>query len=106
MLRAEPAVFGPVVCDPTVSSSSTPSPPPERKLCGRSAPRAPKHASGRAWQLASRKAPDADGAVTVDLYGVLVLAHSDKEEAAWASRPGPPSAPADITLSKSVDTPG
>jgi hypothetical protein len=32
--------------------------------------------------LADEKAPDAGGTVTVDLDGVLVVAHSDKEDAA------------------------
>jgi Transposase DDE domain group 1 len=32
--------------------------------------------------LAGKNAPDADGQVTVDLDGVLVIAHSDKEDAA------------------------
>ncbi|MDC0768647.1 transposase [Streptomyces sp. HD] len=36
----------------------------------------------RAWSLAGENAPDADGQVTVDLDGVLVLAHSDKQDAA------------------------
>lgn len=34
------------------------------------------------WRLADREAPDAGGTVTVDLDGVLVIAHSDKEDAA------------------------
>lgn len=34
------------------------------------------------WRLAGREAPDAGGTVTVDLDGVLVIAHSDKEDAA------------------------
>jgi hypothetical protein len=37
---------------------------------------------GRAWSLAGKNAPDTDGQVTVDLDGVLVIAHSDKEDAA------------------------
>lgn len=36
----------------------------------------------RAWKLADGKAPDAGRAVSVDLDGVLVIAHSDKEDAA------------------------
>ncbi|MFD3834627.1 IS1380 family transposase, partial [Streptomyces sp. NPDC058621] len=36
----------------------------------------------RVWKLAGPVAPDADGQVTVDLDGVLVLAHSDKQDAA------------------------
>lgn len=34
------------------------------------------------WQLAGNTAPDASGQVTVDLDGVLVLAHSEKQDAA------------------------
>ncbi|NSL42739.1 IS1380 family transposase, partial [Streptomyces sp. 8P21H-1] len=34
------------------------------------------------WKLAGTSAPDATGCVTVDLDGVLVIAHSDKEDAA------------------------
>lgn len=37
------------------------------------------HEGGGVWRLADRKAPDAGGTVTVDL---LVIAHSDKEDAA------------------------
>lgn len=34
------------------------------------------------WKLAGQTAPDATGSVTVDLDGVLVIAHSDKEDTA------------------------
>lgn len=37
---------------------------------------------GLVWKLADRRAPDAGGQVTVDLDGVLVVAHSDKQDAA------------------------
>lgn len=36
----------------------------------------------RVWLSAGKDAPDADGQVTVDLDGVLVIAHSDKQDAA------------------------
>jgi hypothetical protein len=36
------------------------------------------------WTLAGQAAPDADGQVTVDLDGVLVIAHSEKQDAAAA----------------------
>lgn len=36
----------------------------------------------RIWQSAGQVAPDAGGTVTVDLDGVVVIAHSDKEDAA------------------------
>ncbi|MHC5902717.1 IS1380 family transposase [Streptomyces sp. S6] len=81
MLRAEPAVFGPVASDPTVSRLvDTLAASGEKALRAIRAARA--EARRRAWQLADREAPDAGGTVTVDLDGVLVIAHSDKEDAA------------------------
>ncbi|SBT89290.1 Transposase DDE domain group 1 [Streptomyces sp. DI166] len=81
MLRAEPAVFGPVTSDPTVSRLiGTLAASGEKTLRAIRAARA--EARRRVWQLADRKAPDAGGTVTVDLDGVLVIAHSDKEDAA------------------------
>ncbi|MFJ7182421.1 IS1380 family transposase [Streptomyces massasporeus] len=81
MLRAEPAVFGPVASDPTVSRLVD-----TLAACGDKALRAIRAARSevreRVWQLAGEMAPDAGGAVTVDLDGVLVIAHSDKEDAA------------------------
>lgn len=81
MLRAEPAVFGPVASDPTVSRLvDTLAASGEKALRAIRAARA--EARQWAWQLADGKAPDAGRAVTVDLDGVLVIAHSDKEDAA------------------------
>lgn len=81
MLRAEPAVFGPVASDPTVSRLiDTLAASEEKALAAVRAARA--EARPRVWKLAGERAPDADGAVTVDLDGVLVVAHSDKEDAA------------------------
>ncbi|PWG06991.1 IS1380 family transposase [Streptomyces sp. V2] len=81
MLRAEPAVFGPVASDSTVSRLVS-----TLAVCGDEALRAIRAARSevreRVWQLAGERAPDAGGAVTVDLDGVLVIAHSDKEDAA------------------------
>lgn len=81
MLRAEPAVFGPVASDPTVSRLID-----TLASCGDTALRAIRAARAdtrdKVWKLAGRKAPDADQAVTVDLDGVLVIAHSDKQDAA------------------------
>lgn len=81
MLRAEPAVFGPVASDPTVS-----------RLIDKLAAGGPKTLtairSARAevrehvWKLAGASSPDAGGQVIVDLDGVLVQAHSDKQGAA------------------------
>ncbi|MDX2565304.1 IS1380 family transposase [Streptomyces sp. TX20-6-3] len=80
MLRAEPAVFGPVASDPTVS-----------RLIDRLAAGGPKtltairsaraEARERVWKLADASSPDAAGQVIVDLDGVLVLAHSEKQDA-------------------------
>jgi hypothetical protein len=81
MLRAEPAVFGPVAFDPTVSwlidklAAGGP-----KALTAIRAARA--EVRERVWKLAGTSSPDAGGSVIVDLDGVLVLAHSDKQDAA------------------------
>ncbi len=81
MLRAEPAVFGPVASDPTVSrliddlAAAGP-----KALTAIRAARA--EARRHVWRLAGREAPDAGETVTVHLDGMLVIAHSDKEDAA------------------------
>ncbi|GAA3977198.1 IS1380 family transposase [Streptomyces marokkonensis] len=81
MLRAEPAVFGPVASDPTVSRLiDTLAASGEKALQAVRSARA--EVRNRIWSLAGRHAPDTDGQVTVDLDGVLVIAHSDKEDAA------------------------
>ncbi|MFE3238569.1 transposase, partial [Kitasatospora indigofera] len=81
MLRAEPQVFGPVASDPTVSrlvdTLATAGP---RALTA--IRRARAEVRERVWKLAGADAPDAGGQVVVDLDGVLVLAHSDKQDAA------------------------
>lgn len=81
MLRAEPAVFGSVASDPTVS-----------RLIDKLAAQGPKALTAirsaraevreRVWKLAGTSSPDSTGQVIVDLDGVLVLAHSDKQDAA------------------------
>ncbi|MEV7020141.1 IS1380 family transposase [Streptomyces sp. NPDC093991] len=81
MLRAEPAVFGPVASDPTVSRLiDALAASGEKTLQAIRSVRA--QARQRVWRLAGQAAPDAGGTVTVDLDGVLVIAHSDKEDAA------------------------
>lgn len=81
MLRAEPAVFGPVPSDPTVSRLiDTLAASGEKALRAIRAARA--EVRRYVWRLADGEAPDAGGTVTVDLDGVLVIAHSDKEDAA------------------------
>jgi hypothetical protein len=82
VLREQPQLAGPVASDPVVS-----------RLVGRLAedgPRALKAvrsaraaARERAWALAGDAAPGADGGlVTVDLDATIVIAHSDKDQAA------------------------
>jgi Transposase DDE domain group 1 len=81
MLRAEPGVFGPVASDPTVSRLvDTLAGAGPRALGAIRAARA--QAREYVWKLAGSSAPDADGQVIVDLDGVLVLAHSEKQDAA------------------------
>ncbi|MCX4411247.1 IS1380 family transposase [Streptomyces sp. NBC_01764] len=81
LLRAEPAVFGPVASDPTVSrlvgqlASGG-----KRVLAALRTARA--EVREHVWRLAGHAAPDADGQVIVDIDGVLVLAHSEKQDAA------------------------
>lgn len=80
MLRAEPALFGPVASDPTVSRLvDTLAAAGSRALAAIRTARA--EVRDRIWQLAGPEAPHADGQVIVDIDGVLVLAHSDKEDA-------------------------
>ncbi len=81
MLRAEPGVFGPVASDPTVSRlvDALAGVGP-RALGAIRAARA--QVREHVWKLAGSSAPDAGGQVIVDLDGVLVLAHSEKQDAA------------------------
>ncbi|ALO92069.1 transposase [Streptomyces hygroscopicus subsp. limoneus] len=80
MLRCEPS-FGPVASDPRVSRLiDTPVGSGEKALQAIRSARA--EVRSRVWSLAGTDAPDAGGQVPVDLDGVLVIAHSDKEEAA------------------------
>ncbi|MGW0885674.1 IS1380 family transposase [Streptomyces sp. NPDC002671] len=80
MLRAEVDVFGPVASDPTVS-----------RLINDLAAAGPKaltairmaraEVRSRVWELAGEDSPAAGGSVMVDIDGVLVLAHSEKQDA-------------------------
>ncbi|WP_329193635.1 IS1380 family transposase [Streptomyces sp. NBC_01435] len=80
VLRSEPAVFGPVASDPTVSRLvGTPAEAGPRALTA--IRRARAEVRKRVWTLAGTDAPDANGQVVVDIDGVLVLAHSDKQDA-------------------------
>ncbi|MGI5378087.1 IS1380 family transposase [Streptomyces sp. CA-251387] len=81
MLRAEPAVFGPVASDPTVSRLiDTLAAGGQRVLDTIRGARS--QVREHVWKLAREAAPGATGSVTVDLDGVLVIAHSDKEDTA------------------------
>ncbi|MGW6396553.1 IS1380 family transposase [Streptomyces sp. NPDC055103] len=80
MLRAEPGVFGPVASDPTVSRLiDTLAAAGPKALSAIRAARA--EAREHVWNMAKNAAPDAAGQVIVDLDGVLVLAHSEKQDA-------------------------
>jgi hypothetical protein len=82
VLREQPALAGPVASDPVVSRLVA-------ALAG-DAPRALRAiraaraaARERAWALAGDAAPGGDGGlVTIDLDATIVIAHSDKEQAA------------------------
>lgn len=77
----EPAVFRPVASYPTISRLiDTLAAFGEKTL--RAIQSARSEARNRAWSPAGENAPDADGQVIVDLDSVLVVAHSDKEDAA------------------------
>jgi hypothetical protein len=80
MLRAEPAVFGPVASDPTVSRLiDALAAGGKRALTALRQARA--HVREYVWTLAGDAAPYAAGQVVVDLDGVLVIAHSEKQDA-------------------------
>ena len=82
VLRAEPELFGPVASDPVISRLVS-------QLAG-DAPRALKAiraaraaARERAWALAGQVAPGAGGElIPVDIDATIVIAHSEKEQAA------------------------
>jgi hypothetical protein len=80
MLRAEPDMFGRVASDPTVSrlvdALAVSGPKALAAIRG-----ARSHVRERVWELAGASSPAADGQVIVDIDGVLVLAHSDKQDA-------------------------
>jgi hypothetical protein len=85
LLRAEPAVFGRVASDPTVSRTVD--------ALAADAPRALKTidaaraaARSRVWRLAGEHGPDhgvdADSPLVIDTDATLITAHSEKEQAA------------------------
>jgi hypothetical protein len=90
-LRAEPAVFGRVASDPTVSRLvDRLAADPDRALAAIGAARA--KARSAAWELAGEAAPDhgidAAAPLIIDLDATLVTAHSEKENAAPTYKKG------------------
>jgi hypothetical protein len=81
MLRAEPALFGPVASDPVISRLVTRlAADAPRALTAIRAARAA--ARDRAWSLAGQDAPGAGGGlIPVDIDATIVTACSDKEQA-------------------------
>lgn len=78
VLRAQPALFGPVASDPTVSRLiAALAAEPEAALVALQAARAAARA--QAWGLDSPLA--VDGPIVVDLDATIVIAHSEKEQA-------------------------
>jgi hypothetical protein len=82
VLRDQPALAGPVASDPVVSRlvRSLAQDLPRALEAIRAARAAARE---RAWALAADAGPGADGGlVTIDLDATIVIAHSDKEQAA------------------------
>jgi hypothetical protein len=82
VLRSSPELFGPVASDPTVSrlvkTLAEAGPAALRAIR-----KARAQARQRAWALAGDRAPGADGGlIPVDLDATIVIAHSDKDQAA------------------------
>ncbi|GAA0425322.1 IS1380 family transposase [Acrocarpospora corrugata] len=82
ILRDSPELFGPIASDPTVSRLvKTLADAGPKALRAIRAARAA--ARSRAWRLAGDRAPGSGGAlIPVDLDATIVLAHSEKEQAA------------------------
>jgi hypothetical protein len=82
VLREQPQLAGPVASDPVVSRlvSRLAEDGPRALKAVRAARAAARE---RVWALAGENAPGADGAlVTIDLDATIVIAHSDKDQAA------------------------
>ena len=82
VLREQPELAGPVASDPVVSRlvSALAGDLPRALKAIRAARAAARE---RAWTLAGDNAPGADGGlVTIDLDATVVIAHSEKEQAA------------------------
>jgi hypothetical protein len=93
-VRAEPAVFGRVASDATISRTiaglARDAGTADRVLAAVEDARA--SARARVWRLAEQRAPDHDITIArplvIDVDGVLVTAHSDKEQAAPTFKKG------------------
>ena len=85
VVRAEPAVFGPVASDPTLSRTITRLAGDADKVLA-AIDRARATARARVWAKAGQRAPDhgvdARQPLVVDVDATLVTAHSEKENAA------------------------
>jgi hypothetical protein len=82
VLRAQPELAGPVASDPVVSRLVT-ALAADAPRALRAIRRARATARQRAWALAGERAPGADGSlIPVDIDATIVIAHSEKENAA------------------------
>jgi hypothetical protein len=85
LLRAEPAVFGPVASDPTVSRAIAALAADASKVL-KVINTARAQARAKVWALAGKHAPDHDSSaenpLVVDVDATLVTAHSEKQHAA------------------------
>jgi hypothetical protein len=82
VLREQPALFGPVASDPVISRlvSQLAADAPRALTAIRAARAAARE---QAWDLAGQAAPGADGElITIDIDATIVIAHSEKEQAA------------------------
>ena len=82
VLRAQPVLCGPVASDPVVSRLITTLAADSTRAL-QAIRKARAAARERAWALAGHVAPGADGSlIPVDIDATIVLAHSEKEQAA------------------------
>lgn len=82
VLRSSSELYGPIASDPTVSRTISVLAQAGPKVL-RKIRRARATARERVWELAGERAPGADGGlIPVDLDATIVIAHSDKEQAA------------------------
>ena len=91
IVRSEPAVYGRVASDPTVSRAVD-ALAADAPAALKAIDRARATARAQAWGLAGRHAPDhavtAKAPIVIDLDATLITAHSDKEKAARTWKKG------------------